>query len=507
VAEPRVVSVKRTTTRARSSRALVASIVVLGVLATAVAVGESSTRDHGRSSNALPSVSLLRASTPSAPRAPGATGGNGRAVVTWTAPRRVNGSRVNAYLVWPYTGGRRGRAREFHSRKTSGVVTGLANDRKYTFRVAARNAVGIGPKSSASRAVMVHSPQGVVRRAPSSPRAPTVSGGNGRAIVRWIAPLRVNGSRVNAYLVWPYTGGRRGRAREFHSRKTSGVVTGLANGRKYTFRVAARNAIGISRKSSASRAVMVPPPYRAAQPASHARWAPSSAAPISWDWQLQGTVPTNTRVQMFDIDGFSASAATVAALHAQGTKVVCYIDFGTSEDFRPDFGSFPASVQGDSNGWPGERWLDIRQLGVLAPIMTARMRMCVQKGFDALEPDNIDGYSNSTGFPLTAQDQLVYNTWIANTAHSLGLSVGLKNDNDQTAQLEPSFDWALDEQCNQYSECDTENVFVRANKAVFNAEYNGGTGFCSSDAAARINGAAFDLNLDGSSFQPCTAGW
>jgi len=131
----------------------------------------------------------------------------------------------------------------------------------------------------------------------------------------------------------------------------------------------------------------------------------------------------------------------------------------------------------------------------------------VSKHFDALEPDNIDGYTNNTGFPLTAQDQLTFNTWIANTAHSLGLSVGLKNDNDQTAQLAPSFDWALDEQCNQYSECDTENAFTHANKAVFNAEYQGDTSFCGSDAAAHINGALFSLNLDGSSYQPCTGNW
>jgi hypothetical protein len=238
-----------------------------------------------------------------------------------------------------------------------------------------------------------------------------------------------------------------------------------------------------------------------------ARWMPSSDAPISWNWQLQGTVPTDTKVQVFDIDGFENSAATVAALHAHGTKVICYIDFGSSENFRPDYASFPKSVQGSTNGWPGEKWLDIRQLSVLEPIMTARMKMCVQKGFDALEPDNIDGYSNSTGFPLTAQDQLTYNTWIAKTAHSLGLSVGLKNDTDQTAQLEPVFDWALNEQCNQYSECDTENVFVRSNKAVFNAEYSGDTGFCSADVAEHVNGARFGLDLDGSLYEPCRGTW
>ena len=182
---------------------------------------------------------------------------------------------------------------------------------------------------------------------------------------------------------------------------------------------------------------------------------------------------------------------------------MCYVDFGTWENWRPDQAQFPSSVLGSSNGWPGEKWLDIRQISVLAPILTARMQMCVQKGFDALEPDNIDGYTNSTGFPLTAADQLAFNEWIANTAHSLGLSVGLKNDVDQTAQLEPFFDWALDEQCNQYSECGTEAVFTQANKAVFNAEYGSGTSFCAADIAAHINGALFDLNLDGATDVPC----
>jgi hypothetical protein len=212
-------------------------------------------------------------------------------------------------------------------------------------------------------------------------------------------------------------------------------------------------------------------------------------------------------VQVFDIDGFDNSAATVAALHARGTKVICYIDLGTSEDFRSDFKSFPASVQGASNGWPGEKWLDIRKLNVLAPIMTARMRMCARKGFDAVEPDNIDGYTNTTGFPLTASDQFRYNTWIANTAHSLGLSVGLKNDVDQTEQLEPYFDWALDEQCNEYTECGTLHIFVEHGKAVFNAEYSGGSSFCGTDVAQHLNGALFNLDLDGATYVPCGGNW
>ena len=184
-------------------------------------------------------------------------------------------------------------------------------------------------------------------------------------------------------------------------------------------------------------------------------------APISWYWQLQGAVNLAVPVEVYEIDGFDTNPSTVAALHAQGKTVICYIDLGTAESNRSDFSSFPASVMGSANGFPGETWLDIRQLSVLEPIMTARMQMCVQKGFDALEADNVDGFKNATGFPLTAEDQLTYNTWIATTAHSLGLSVGLKNDNSQTAQLQPYFDWALDEQCNEFSQCGTEQVFTK----------------------------------------------
>jgi len=74
----------------------------------------------------------------------------------------------------------------------------------------------------------------------------------------------------------------------------------------------------------------------------------------------------------------------------------------------------------DYEGWAGEKWLDIRQISTLAPIMRARLDLCKQKGFDAVEPDNIDGYTNATGFPLTAQDQLDYNIWLANEAHARG---------------------------------------------------------------------------------------
>lgn len=200
------------------------------------------------------------------------------------------------------------------------------------------------------------------------------------------------------------------------------------------------------------------------------RWRPAPGT--TWQWQLTGPIDSSVDVQMYDVDLFDVPASTVAALQAQGRRVVCYFSAGAWEDWRPDAGRFPADVLGESNGWPGERWLDIRRLDALAPIMRARLDLCASKGFDGVEPDNIDGFSNDTGFALTAADQLAYNRFLADEAHARGLSIGLKNDVEQAAELEPWFDWALNEQCYQYGECAALSVFIRNGKAVFHVEYD-----------------------------------
>lgn len=219
----------------------------------------------------------------------------------------------------------------------------------------------------------------------------------------------------------------------------------------------------------------------------------------SWQWQLS-TNPSPASllsVQMYDIDGFNNPSSLISAMHAKGIRAVCYLSLGTYENFRSDAGLFPSSVLGRTNGWPGEKWLDIRQLGVLAPIMTARFQMCKDKGFDSVEPDNIDGYTNSTGFPLKAQDQITYNEWIANTVHSLGMSVALKNDGDQVSVLLPYFDFSINEECARYGECNSLKPFIAAGKAVFEAEYRNATSVCPILNNLNYNGAVFDLDLTG----------
>lgn len=222
-------------------------------------------------------------------------------------------------------------------------------------------------------------------------------------------------------------------------------------------------------------------------------WQP--ALNTSWQWQLSGSPDLSVNAIMYDLDLFETGAGTVTTLHGQGRRVVCYLSAGSWEDWRPDARQFPAAVIGnDYEGWPGEKWLDIRRIDLLGPLIRARLDQCRTKGFDAVEPDNIDGYTNNTGFPLTYQDQLAYNTWLANEAHAHGLSIGLKNDADQAADLLPYFDWALTEDCFDQGWCDQVKPFVAAGKAVFAAEYTD-TGLTPADFCPQANQMNFNAIL------------
>ena len=226
-------------------------------------------------------------------------------------------------------------------------------------------------------------------------------------------------------------------------------------------------------------------------------WRP--APKVSWQWQLANPPKASALidVKMYDVDGFDASKSLVATMHARGIKAVCYISAGSWEDWRPDASDFPASVLGKSNGWPGEKWLDIRDLADLGPIMQARLNICQRKGFDAVEFDNVDGYQNRTGFALSGKDQLRYDVFLANEAHARGMSAFLKNDIDQVKALLPYFEAELNEQCFQYAECGKIVPFVTAGKPVFNVEYKlDAAQFCAKANAKDFNSLKKRLALD-----------
>jgi hypothetical protein len=197
-------------------------------------------------------------------------------------------------------------------------------------------------------------------------------------------------------------------------------------------------------------------------------------AGTSWQWQLTGLpIDTSFDVAAYDVDLFETSDADLATLRNAGRAILCYFSAGSYESFRPDVASFPAEVKGNPLDPPfeDELWLDINS-PVVRQIMQARLDLAVTRGCDAVEPDNVDGSYNDSGFGLTPAEQLDYNRFIAGEAHLRNLSVGLKNDIDQLDDLVADFDWALNEECYTYAECDAYSPnFLAANKAVFHAEY------------------------------------
>jgi hypothetical protein len=193
----------------------------------------------------------------------------------------------------------------------------------------------------------------------------------------------------------------------------------------------------------------------------------------TWQWQLAGgKIDTSLDVDVYDVDLIDNPASWIEDRHAEGRRVLCYFSAGSYEKWRPDASDFPSEVLGEPlDGWPGERWVDVRASS-LRDIMRARLDLAADKGCDGVEPDNVDGYANFSGFSLTGADQLDYNRFLAKEAHARGLSVGLKNDIEQLGALVDDFDWALNEECFTYHECGAyEDTFIAAKKAVFHAEY------------------------------------
>jgi hypothetical protein len=212
-------------------------------------------------------------------------------------------------------------------------------------------------------------------------------------------------------------------------------------------------------------------PKKSILPSSANWWHPAPG--LTWQWHLSDPpVDTSVDAQVYDIDLFDNDAALVQELHQRGRRVIGYISVGSIEAWRPDANQFPAEVLGkDYEGWPGEKWLDIRRIDLLAPVMCARLDLVKAKGFDAVEPDNIQIYDNDTGFPITYADQLAYALWLAEEAHARGLAIGLKNAADMVPDALAYFDFAITEDCFVQGWCHHVLPFIAAGKPVFAAEY------------------------------------
>jgi Glycoside-hydrolase family GH114 len=283
-------------------------------------------------------------------------------------------------------------------------------------------------------------------------------------------------------------------------------------------------------------------------------WMPSTTA--RWQYQLQAAkdksgnclFPTTGGINVgitgtpftggaavsptvFDIDFQTDGACTggtisqqntaaVAAIHGLqgGTgKAICYIDAGGAESFRPDFTAYQTFNNNCGGclfgkpigGFRNEFWLNINndqgQRNFILGQISARLDHCVTDGFDGVEMDVVDAWSNRTGLTITPDTQLLFNTALANLAHSKGLTVALKNDVEQIPDLAPYFDYAINEQCQQYSECGNYTTyFANAGKAVFQVEYKLKLStFCPPANAANRNAILKTFDLFDTPWTPC----
>ena len=161
------------------------------------------------------------------------------------------------------------------------------------------------------------------------------------------------------------------------------------------------------------------------------------------------------------------------------------------------------------SGYP-EYYLNINKASTVSIIESMIRKQCAAKGFDGVEPDIDDSYTDSTGYKITEVQNEKYDKKLGAYAHSLGLAWGQKNgDNDRafSSALQPSTDFLLTEECNFYQSCGiVTRPYVRARKLVLDAEYTDDWGanvakdlgkFCAADASGSIDGTLFSSSLAG----------
>jgi predicted RNA-binding protein with TRAM domain len=159
--------------------------------------------------------------------------------VSFTAPND-EGSTITGYTVTSSPGAKTG------SGTSSPItVTGLTYGAAYTFAVTATNAAGAGSASGASNSVTPYT-------VPGAPTGVTAKAGNALATVTFTAPNN-EGSIITGYTVTSSPAG--GTDANAGTTSTTHTVTGLTNGKPYTFTVTATNKAGTGSASAPSKSV------------------------------------------------------------------------------------------------------------------------------------------------------------------------------------------------------------------------------------------------------------
>lgn len=264
------------------------------------------------------------------------------------------------------------------------------------------------------------------------------------------------------------------------------------------------------------------------KPAVNSTWQIVLSNPLDLAADATAVIPD---VEVFDIDLFTNSVEVISTLQRLGKKVICYFSAGSYEPGRPDSGEFKASDKGkELDGWPGEYWLDLASENVRG-IMERRVQLASEKGCDAVDPDNVDGYvssrspspfppptpsqytdtstnqSNTNGLSLTQNASISFLEFLSNATSTYNLSMGLKNAQAILPTVLPLVAFSVNEQCAQYTECAAFAPMIAAGKPVFHIEYPDAgakvttktvSSYCGSAAdAGSFSTVAKNMDLDG----------
>lgn len=177
----------------------------------------------------------------------------------------------------------------------------------------------------------------------------------------------------------------------------------------------------------------------------------------AWDYQIGGARPVPTGVQVVVRDRSEAPA---------GEYPVCYVNGFQAQPDQARFWNAPRRrglllTDGSGRrvtdaGW-GEWLLDTRtpaKRARLTAIMARWVRACGDKGYAAVEFDNLDSYTRSRRL-LTRRDNVAYARLLTEAAHRAGLAVAQKNAvelADRRGRI--GFDFAIVEECGRWSECE-----------------------------------------------------
>eukprot|EP00121_Abeoforma_whisleri_P015184 Awhi_evm1s13997 len=220
-----------------------------------------------------------------------------------------------------------------------------------------------------------------------------------------------------------------------------------------------------------------------AAPATRAASVKPLHSGLTWSnraWGQGKNSDSTSNVDVVDVDGFDVSEEEIKDYHSQGLIVLCYLSAGTVENWRFDVKENKDAwdeIKGKNMAeWDGETWIDIvNKLSETKKLMGDRFEMCAKKGCDSIEADNVDCYQNDCISGVSDSEkkkaQITYGKWQSQKAHSLGMSIGLKNSLGLIQDFIDDYDYAMNEQCVQYNECHYYEAFRKANKAVFGTEY------------------------------------